>query len=293
MGGKAQVGVQADFGVPLPVIEGPGGLELPRGAEEGDPLGPQLRLQSLQSYEQGKAAHEGVLPSRHHGPAREFPNFPLVRAVEIDAPGLGPAAALDAQEGEGNFQLYAPAIRFGGHGTFPNAIPAGIEAGVGENHLVLLHARGVHLEKKGRPAVVKRIDRHAKPIALAVLVPAMQPSHDRGGPSIQGWIMVHVGADVDVVIVVEDSHLGVLSGGLASHGPFLGEAAGEGSRGPGSFIQPAIHQNGFRRPDGLQGLGRGTLAAREGRASQQGQDEWAKVGQGSARMKFLRLCLET
>ena len=252
MGIQAPADIQPGARFPLAVIVAPGGLEFPGRAEIGQELAPRLGFQPLQAGEVGEPAHEAAIAAGHHHPAGELADGALVGAAEVDAPGLRTLAGLESQERQGHLQLRRPAVFIYDDRTFPHPVPAGVEGVVVVDDLVLLHPGGIHLEDEGRSPIVVGIHGDAEPVALAVLVAPVQPAHDGGAAPIQAEIVMHPGADVEEVVVVEDADFRALAGGLAPLGPLLAEAGGGRRSGPGGLVQAAVQKHGGGGPYGLE-----------------------------------------
>ncbi len=252
VGVQAPVGIQAGPVVPAPIVIAARRLELPGGPQVGRVLPARPGGQPREAAQVRKPADEAAVSPGHHQPAAGLAHHPLIGPAEVDAPGLGPGALLEAQEREGDLQLRRPAAGVHGHGALPHAVPAGIEGAVVVDDLVLLHPGGVHLEDEGGAPVVAGVDGHPEPVAGAVLVAAMDAAHHMGPAALQPAAVEHPGSHIEVPGVVEDPHLRALAGRPSTLGPLLGEPRGEGRPAPCGVVEAAVQPEGGLDPHGLK-----------------------------------------
>ncbi len=193
-------------------------------------------------------------------------------ALEVDAPRR--RVGIEGQAAEGQVDLQHPAdLALPGAGV-PDAVPL---AGIGAARRLqrIGHQAGrVHLEEVARLLVQERVHRPHEPVVGAEELVAL------AGVALQlvGFGVVERRADVQVVLVVDDAHLGTLGRRAAEHRVLHDELPAMLGTLPDGFVEHAIEHDLLAGAHALGGHGaparlhdlqlRGGLGVERGREQQ-------------------------
>ncbi len=208
-------------------------------SDERAQLEPPRRREVDEIVEATEVRHDAGGAAREEGPVVGL--LPGVdEASHLKPPRLDRQRG-EAEDGERDAELDAVAAVGGGDLCLPDGVPVGREVGVVEVDAVEQHAGGVDREVVGADAVVAAVDVDPDAVRGEITVASLQAADDRRVE------LLAVDADVEVVVVVEDAHLGALAGG----GPFVGvvlrERVGGGGGPPRRVVQVAVDPRGRRR----------------------------------------------
>ena len=166
-------------------------------------------------------------------------------SLEVDAPRLD-IAGVEPQRPERNSDLRVPPGFTDARAHVPDAIPIGVVLAPLVRHLrVPLGTRGIGGELIRVPLVVKRIQNDTESVAVAGAEVLLQVVDD----DPRGLVVVGEHPEVQSLIVIEHTDLGVVGRRRALARLVLDEAARHGRCAPRRFVDHAIQGDRACRAD--------------------------------------------
>jgi hypothetical protein len=236
---ELEVAAVAPLGIVVAVERVVRGRQVRAHALPGDVGGhrePAPRPHAFDPLELAEAARPARLLGGHHHPERVEPHR-RAHPLDVEAPGLGFAAAVEAQRGKRDAHLGAPAALADRGARLPHRVVAEIAVLEVVRRLVVVQPRAPrgHSEVVGGLAIAQGVERHHQAVGIRRIV-ALAARGAQG----RGVLQVHARADVERLVVVDESHLGPLVRGEATLGALLLEVVDEGGGLPDAVVEVAV-----------------------------------------------------
>ena len=199
------------------------------------------------------------------------------RAADLEAPGLV-GAAVEAQRLERDDHLHRPAAGEAAGADVPHRVPVAVGLTLVDDRVVGERAERAGVEHEAAAPVVEGVEADADVVVLpqrGAVAPVLV-----GDPLLGRRRVVDPRADVDVLVVEHQPHVGALAGRLPGGRHRLDEIAERRVLGVDGLVERAVDVERGRQPDGPH-RGLAALVAGDGRGGDRGRrtvDDAARAG---------------